>query len=153
MVFGATPLSVNWRTRVSEYTPSGHLVWSQVLPISYPSDPQQLGPDLYLIADYASPGQILEFNRAGKILYRYDVTSGPGMLDHPSLVERLPSGVFMVNDDYRNRMVAIDPATKALVWQYGMTDQAGTALGHLRIPDGFDVLMAGGSTPTHPQTG
>jgi hypothetical protein len=140
-------------TRVSEYTPSGHLVWSQVLPISYPSDPQQIGGDRYLIADYATPGQILEFNRAGKVLYRYDVSSGPGMLDHPSLVERLPSGVFMVNDDYRNRMVAIDPATKALVWQYGVADQAGTGRGHLRTPDGFDLLMAGGSTPTHPQTG
>jgi hypothetical protein len=140
-------------TRVSEYTPAGHLVWSRVLPISYPSDPQQLGPDRYLIADYASPGQILEFNRAGKILYRYDVTSGPGKLDHPSLVEQLPSGVLMVNDDYRNRMVAIDPATRALVWQYGVTDHAGTALGQLRIPDGFDLMMAGGATPTHPQTG
>jgi hypothetical protein len=36
------------------------------------------------------------------------------MLDHPSLAELLPSGVFMVNDDYNNRMVAIDPATGAL---------------------------------------
>ncbi|HEY2536798.1 MAG TPA: hypothetical protein VGI24_07430, partial [Solirubrobacteraceae bacterium] len=123
------------------------------LPISYPSDPQQLGPDRYLIADYATPGQLLEFNRAGRIMYRYDVTSGPGMLDHPSLVERLPSGVLMVNDDYRNRMAAIDPATNALVWQYGVSDQAGTSPGHLRIPDGFDLLMAGGLTPTHPQTG
>ena len=79
--------------------------------------------------------------------------AAPGCLTIPSLVERLPSGVFMVNDDYRNRMVAIDPATKALVWQYGMTDQAGTQLGQLRIPDGFDVLMANGSTPTHLQTG
>ncbi len=86
-------------------------------------------------------------------MYRYDVTSGPGMLNHPSLVERLPNGVLMVNDDYRNRMVAIDPGTNALVWQYGVTDQAGTSLGHLRIPDGFDVLMAGGATPTHSQTG
>ena len=140
-------------TRVSEYTPSGRLVWSRVLPIAYPSDPQQLGPDRYLIADYATPGQILEFNRAGNILYRYDVGSGPGMLDHPSLVERLPSGVFMVNDDYRNRMVAIDPVTKAVVWQYGVTDQAGTSQGLLRTPDGFDILLANGSTPTHPQTG
>jgi hypothetical protein len=140
-------------TRVSEYTPSGHLVWSRVLPIAYPSDPQQIGGDRYLIADYTGPGQILEFNRAGKVLYRYDVTGGPGRLDHPSLVERLPSGVFMVNDDYRNRMVAIDPATEALVWQYGLTDHAGSALGLLRIPDGFDLLMADGSTPTHPQTG
>ena len=42
-------------TRASEYTPSGRLVWSCVLPISYPSDPQQLGPNRYLIADYARP--------------------------------------------------------------------------------------------------
>jgi hypothetical protein len=27
----------------------------------------------------------------------------------------------MANDDYNDRMVAIDPATGALVWQYGIT--------------------------------
>ena len=112
---------------VSEYTPVGKLAWTVQLPISYPSDPQQLGPDRYLIADYASPGQILEFNRAGQILYRYDDPSGPGKLNHPSLAELLPSGVFMLNDDYNHRMVAIDPATGALVWQYGITGTPGRA--------------------------
>ncbi len=73
---------------VSEYTPAGQLSWTVQLPISYPSDPQQLGPDRYLIADYALPGQILEFNRAGRILYRYDDPSGPGELNHPSLAGR-----------------------------------------------------------------
>jgi hypothetical protein len=138
---------------VTEYTHSGRLVWTVHLPIAYPSDPQQLGPDLYLIADYSHPGEILEFNRAGQILYRYAPTSGPGMLNHPSLVERLPSGVFLANDDYRDRMVAIDPATQALVWQYGTTDHAGTAPGMLNTPDGFDVLTKTGATPTHPATG
>ncbi len=138
---------------VSEYTPQGKLVWTVHLPISYPSDPQQIGPDLYLIADYSSPGQILEFNREGQILYRYDVASGPGMLDHPSLAEMLPSGVVMANDDYRNRMVAFDPRTGSLVWQYGVNDQAGTAPGMLNTPDGFDLLLPDGSTPTHLATG
>jgi hypothetical protein len=138
---------------VTEYTPAGKLVWTTQLPISYPSDPQQLGPDRYLIADYAAPGQILEFNRAGRILYRYRVPSGPGMLNHPSLVELLPSGVFMANDDYNNRMVAIDPATRALVWQYGITGRPGTGPGKLRIPDGFDLLLPNGTTPTHRATG
>jgi putative pyrroloquinoline-quinone binding quinoprotein/Kelch motif protein len=138
---------------VSEYTPSGRLVWTVQLPISYPSDPQQLGPDRYLIADYASPGQILEFDREGKILYRYRAASGPGMLNHPSLAELLPSGVFMANDDYNDRMVAIDPATGALVWQYGITGTPGTARGELNTPDGFDLLLPDGSTPTHPVTG
>jgi glucose dehydrogenase len=65
----------------------------------------------------------------------------------------VPSGVFMLNDDYNDRMVAIDPATGALVWQYGVTGEPGTAAGLLNTPDGFDVLGPGGSTPTHPATG
>ena len=95
------------------------------LPVGSPA----AGPDLYLVADYAKPGAFIYTNRAGQVLYRYSVASGPGMLDHPSLAERLPSGVVMINDDYANRMVAIDPTTNALVWQYGITDAAGTAPG------------------------
>ena len=138
---------------IDELTPSGRKVWAVHLAIGYPSDPQQLGPDRYLVADYEHPGGIVEFNRRGRILYRYQPTSGLGVLDHPSLVERLPSGVFMVNDDYNDRMVAIDPATRALVWQYGADGHAGTAPGLLNIPDGFDLLAPGGNTPTHPTTG
>ncbi len=143
---------------VSEYTPQGKMVWTVQLPISYPSDPQQLGagpgknPDQYLIADYANPGAILEFTREGKILYRYQVTSGTGMLKYPSLVELLPSGVFFANDDHRDRVVAIDPSTNALVWQYGISDQPGTSSGMLHKPDGFDILLPNGTTPTHGAT-
>jgi N-acetylneuraminic acid mutarotase len=143
-------ISGSW---IDEVTPSGRFVWSVRLAIGYPSDPQQLGPDRYLVADYEHPGGIVEFDRRGRIEYRYQPTSGPGELDHPSLVERLPSGVFMANDDYDHRMVAIDPSTKALVWQYGVTGRAGTAPGLLNTPDGFDLLAPGGTTPTHPTTG
>ena len=138
---------------VDEYTTSGQLVWDVQLPIGYPSDPQQVGPDAYLVADYEQPGGIVEFNRAGQILYRYQPAYGPGELNHPSLVELLPSGVFLLNDDYNDRMVAIDPVTRALVWQYGETGVAGTAPGLLNTPDGFDILDPGGTTPTHPSTG
>ena len=68
---------------VSEYTPAGKLVWTVQLPISYPSDPQQLGPDRYLIADYASPGQILEFNREGTILVPLPGCVGTGDAQPP----------------------------------------------------------------------
>jgi outer membrane protein assembly factor BamB len=138
---------------VSEWTLSGRMVWTTHLPVTYPSDPQQIGADRYLIADYARPGAVLEFDRSGQVLSRYQPSSGPGMLDHPSLSELLPSGAIMINDDYSNRMVAIDPATGALVWQYGQTDNAGTGPGMLNTPDGFDLLGPGGSTPTHPATG
>ncbi len=138
---------------ISEYAPSGALVWTAHLPIGYPSDPQQIGPDLYLCADYENPGGIVEFNRAGQILYQYRAPAGLDRLNQPSLVELLPNGVFLANDDYRDRMAAIDPTTQALVWNFGIPDSPGTGPGQLDTPDGFDILNADGSTPTHPQTG
>jgi hypothetical protein len=123
--------------------------------VNYPSDPQQLGADSYLMTDYDPPaeGRVLEFTREGRITWEYDAVAGDGQLKKPSLAERLTNGLIMVNDDYRNRVVVIDPATKEIVWQYGITDVAGTAPGLLSIPDGFDLLESDGSTPTHPQTG
>ncbi len=138
---------------ISEYTPTGKLVWTTHVAIGYPSDPQVLGPDLYLTANYENPGGFVEFNQAGQILYQYQAANGINRLNQPSLVELVPSGVFMTNDDFRDRMAAIDPVTQALVWDYGVPDQPGTAPGQLAIPDGFDLLNPDGSTPTHPQTG
>ena len=140
---------------ISEYTKSGQLVWTTHLNMHYPSDPQQLGPDLYLVSDYAQypGGAIDEFNREGQIVYRFQPSQGIHRMNQPSLTELLPSGVFMTNDDYRNRMVAFDPPTGALVWQYGVADSPGTGPGYLNTPDGFDLLAPDGSTPTHPATG
>jgi len=138
---------------IDEIARTGKLIWSVQLPISYPSDPQQLGPDRYLVADYARPGGIYEFNREGRILWAYHPASGHGMLDHPSLAERLPGGDIAVNDDYRHRVVIVDPRSRRIVWQYGRTDRPGRGHDHLRIPDGFDLLGPGGTTPTHPFTG
>ena len=138
---------------IDELTRTGHVVWSTHLPIAYPSDPQQLGPDRYLVADYSRPGGLYEFNRSGRILWAYHPSSGEGMLDHPSLAERLPNGLIAVNDDYRDRVVLIDPHTRRIVWQYGRTDVPGTGPDRLDTPDGFDLLAPGGATPTHPYTG
>jgi hypothetical protein len=114
-----------------------------------------LGSDLYLMTDYDPPaeGRILEFTREGKVTWEYDPLSGDAALKKPSLAERFPNGLIVVNDDYRNRVVFIDPTTDSIVWQYGLTDVAGTAPGMLSIPDGFDNLLADGTTPTHPGTG
>lgn len=139
---------------IDEYTTTGRLVWDvQLSSVAYPSDPQQIGGDRYLVADYTDPGAFVEFNRAGQILYRYGPSSGPGMLNQPSLVEQLPSGVLMANDDHNDRIVAVDPRTGALVWQYGSDGHPGTAPGFLYKPDGFDILGPGGTTPTHTATG
>jgi outer membrane protein assembly factor BamB len=138
---------------ISEYTLAGALVWTVHLPITYPSDPQQIGPDLYLVSDYATPGGIFEFTREGRIVWTYRPTSGERMLDHPSLAERLPNGLIAVNDDYRHRVAFIDPTTETIVWQYGQTDRPGTGADQLNTPDGFDVLLPDASTPLHTHTG
>jgi len=138
---------------IDEITPHGKLVWSVQLPIEYPSDPQQLGSDRYLVADYTTPGGLYEFNRKGKILWSYHPSAGRGMLDHPSLAERLPGGLIAVNDDYRHRVVIVDPHTRRIVWQYGRTDSPGRGPDRLNTPDGFDLLSPEGTTPTHPYTG
>jgi N-acetylneuraminic acid mutarotase len=138
---------------IDEITRTGKLVWSVQLPIEYPSDPQQLAPDRYLVADYTKPGGLYEFNRKGKILWSYHPSSGPGMLNHPSLAERLPGGLIAVNDDYRDRVVVIDPHSHKIVWQYGRTGVPGRGPGLLKTPDGFDLLAPDGTTPTHPFTG
>ncbi len=138
---------------VDEVTPGGRLVWSAKLPIAYPSDAQQVGPDRYLVADYADPGGLYEFDRHGRILWSYNPGSGPGALNHPSLAERLPNGLIAVVDDYRDRVVIVDPHTKRIVWQYGHTEQPGRGPDFLHTPDGFDLLEANGTTPTHPFTG
>jgi hypothetical protein len=138
---------------VDEVRRDGTVVWSTHLAITYPSDPQQIGPDLYVIADYAKPGGIYEFTRDGTIVWSYVFPSGEAALDHPSLAEVLPNGLICVNDDYRHRVAIIDPVTKAIVWQYGLTDASGTGPNQLNTPDGFDLLAPDNTTPTHPQTG
>jgi hypothetical protein len=141
---------------VDEYTMSGKMVWSaHMTSVNYPSDPQQLGPDQYLMTDYNPPGlgSVLEFTREGTTTWRFEPKAGDAAMKKPSLAERLPSGMIMVNDDYRDRIIVIDPTTNSIVWQYGLTDTPGTSVGKLSIPDGFDLLLADNSTPTHPQTG
>lgn len=137
---------------VDEITRGGRLVWSVHLPLAYPSDPQQTGPDRYLVVDYHRPGGIYEFTRSGRITWSYHPRRGARMLDHPSLAEVLPNRLIAVNDDYRDRVLMIDPRTRRIVWQYGRTDHPGRGRDMLRIPDGFDLLV-GHTTPTHPQTG
>jgi hypothetical protein len=48
--------------------------------------------------------------------------------------------LIAVNDDYRDRVVLIDPRRNRIVWQYGRTDMAGFKAGYLHTPDGMDFL-------------
>ena len=144
---GATPLP-DGGTLVSEINgswvdnigPNGRLRWAVQAPVSYPSDPQPLGPNRILIADYARPGHAIIMTRSGRVLWRYGPSSGPGELNHPSLAARIAPGLIAINDDYRHRVVLISIRTRRIVWQYGHTDVPGRRPGYLNTPDGLDLL-------------
>ncbi len=111
--------------------------------MSYPSDPQLIGANRILLADYAKPGAAIIMTRTGRVLWRYGPQSGPGELDHPSLATQIAPGLIAINDDFRDRVVIVNLRTKRIVWQYGHTDVAGRGPGYLNTPDGLDLL------PTH----
>jgi len=146
-VNGATPLP-DGGTLVSEiagswiddFGPGGKLRWAVQAPVSYPSDPQLLSANRILVADYAAPGHAIIMTRTGHVLWRYGPASGPGALNHPSLATLIAPDLIAINDDFRHRVVIVSIRRHRIVWQYGHTDQAGTAPGYLHTPDGLDLL-------------
>jgi hypothetical protein len=127
---------------IDRLAPSGRLLWSIRSPVAYPSDAQLLPDGRVLVASFTSPGRIVIVNRAGAVTWSFGSASGPDRLDKPSLAVRWPNGLIAANDDYNERVIAIDPRTKKIVWQYGHTGIAGTSHGYLNKPDGIDLLPA-----------
>ena len=136
--FLVTEINGDW---ASEMTTSGRILWSTHPPgVAYPSDTNEMAPGRYLTVDYSIPGQIVEFDRQGHLLWRYGPSSGPGELRTPSLCEPVPSnGDILCNDDGDDRVIVVDPRTDRIVWQYGHTGVAGSAPGYLSGPDGVDL--------------
>jgi hypothetical protein len=120
----------------------GRLVETVRTPFSYPSDAQPLPGGRVLVAAFQTPGVVDILSRTGRVIWSYGPTSGPGMLEQPSLAVRWPNGMIAVTDDWHHRVVVIDPRTKRIVWQYGHLGVPGTAPGYLRKPDGLDLLPA-----------
>ena len=120
----------------------GRLVWSVRSPVSYPSDAQLLPNGRILVSSFTYPGKIVELTPSGTVTWSFGDTSGPNLLDKPSLAVRLPNGLIAANDDYGDRVILIDPGTRRIVWQYGHTGVASSAPGYLSKPDGIDFLPA-----------
>ena len=120
----------------------GRLVWSVASPVSYPSDAQLLPNGEILVCSFTYPGRIIEMTSAGRVTWSFGASSGPELLDKPSLAVALPNGLIAANDDYNDRVILIDPHTKRIVWQYGHTGVASSSPGYLSKPDGIDFLPA-----------
>ena len=131
-----TEINGDW---VDEMTPAGKILWSIHPPgITYPSDTNEVRPGVFITASYTKPGVVEEFNRQGRLLWRYAPT-GRAALDEPSLALPLPNGDVILNDDWNDRVIVIDPHTNKVVWQYGVTGVPGSKPGYLYKPDGIDL--------------
>jgi hypothetical protein len=139
-----TEINNDWVTQMNL---NGRVAWSTHPPgVAYPSDTNEIYPGRYLTVDYSQPGQVVEFDSSGHRLWRF------GGLNHPSLALPLPNGDILVNDDYNNRVIVIDPLTNRIVWQYGHTGVPGTAPGYLNDPDGVDLTPPDSMLITHAPT-
>jgi hypothetical protein len=133
-----TEIAGDW---VDALSASGRLLWSTHPPgISYPSDSNEVRPGLYVTVGWQSPGILETFDRRGHLRWRYRPRAGDPPLDHPSLALPLPNGDFLVNDDFNDRVIVVDPRTNRVVWQYGHTGVPRSAPGYLSRPDGVDLV-------------
>jgi len=147
--FLVTEINGDW---VDEMSLSGHVYWSTHPPgVAYPSDTNEVSPGQYVTADYSYPGQIVIFDRAGHTLWRFR-PSRARTLNHPSLALPLPNGNILVNDDYNNRVIVINPKKNRIVWQYGHYGVPGSAPGFLNNPDGVDLAPPYSLLITHAAT-
>lgn len=132
-----TEISGDW---VDGLARSGRPVWSTHPPgVYYPSDSNEVRPGVYVTVGWQSPGILETFDRQGRLLWRYRPRAGAPPLDYPSLALPLPNGDFLLNDDFNDRVIVIDPRTDRVVWQYGHTGVPGSAPGYLSRPDGVDL--------------
>ncbi len=139
-----TEINGDW---TSELNVAGHIYWSaNPRGVAYPSDSNEIYPGRYLTADYSSAGQVVEFGATGRTRWRM------GGLNHPSLALPLPNGNILVNDDFNDRVIVINPATHRIVWQYGHTGVAAARPGYLNDPDGVDLVPPDSLLITHAGT-
>ena len=139
-----TEINGDW---VDEMSLTGQVSWSAHPPrVLYPSDTNAIYPGRYVTVDYSNPGQVVEFNSRGRLLWRF------GGLNKPSLGLPLPNGDILVNDDFNNRVIVIDPVRHRIVWQYGHTGVAGSRPGYLHDPDGVDLTPPNSMLITHSGT-
>jgi len=139
-----TEINGDW---ADEMALSGAVAWSANPPgTAYPSDTNEVYPGRYLTSDYSDPGQVVEFDRNGRLLWRF------GGLNQPSLALPLPNGDILLNDDFNHRVCVVDPAAGKIVWQYGHTGTSGSAPGYLYDPDGVDLVPPDSLVVTHAAT-
>jgi hypothetical protein len=106
----------------------------------YPSDASLTPRDTLIVADYHTPGRVVEADWHGRVLWSYPTGGSHDWLDRTSIAAELPNGNIAICDDHRQRVIVVDRGGRIL-WQYGVTGVPGRATGFLTFPDGFDLHL------------
>jgi outer membrane protein assembly factor BamB len=119
-----------------DVNPNGKTInWKVSIPEFYPSDVVTLPGGNLLSTDWVLPGKIQVITKQGTAIWTYQPT-GANTLNHPSSAQLLPNGNYLIVDDRNDRVFVLNPKTKQIVWQYGITGQAGIGPGMLNDPSG-----------------
>jgi hypothetical protein len=108
------------------------------------NDAERLPGGLTLLAGTGTPGcpdnRVIVVNPQGNIIWQYGQggKSGRGfnLLNVPVFAIQLPYGNFLITDQGNNRIIEVEPRSKAVVWSYGPT----SGLGALNSPNSAELL-------------
>jgi hypothetical protein len=160
-----------FNNRVIEVDRHGTVVWQFGLgPADFSpasiigtNDAQRVG-DFTLMAGTGTPGgqpeapdcknpsgcpdnRVLLVDRDGNIIWQYGqfqvAGSGPDQLNVPVQNTWLPNAHVLITDQANERIIEVDVATKAIVWQYGTTGVAGNGPNQLNNPNCAELLENG----------
>lgn len=123
--------------RVIEITRDGDIVWEYKKGILAAAFASRLPNENTLIVD-SGHARIFEVNPDPnkKVVFEYftntELASNPNPL--PTNAVMLKNGNIIIADQFNDRVFAIDPMKKNIVWQYGILDFPGNGPGMLNAP-------------------
>src|SRR5579859_157453 len=166
-----TLIADQFNNRVIEVDRNGHIVWhfglgpADFSPASIigTNDAQRVG-EFTLMAGTGTPGgqpeapnctnpsgcpdnRVILVDRSGNIVWQYGqfgvAGSGPNQLNVPVQNTWLPNRHVLITDQANERIIEVDVATKAIVWQYGTTGISGNGPNELNNPNCAELLENG----------
>jgi hypothetical protein len=166
-----TLIADQFNNRVIEVDRNGHIVWhfgsgpTDFSPASIigTNDAQRVG-EFTLMAGTGTPGgqpeapnctnpsgcpdnRVILVDRAGNIVWQYGqfgvAGSGPDQLNVPVQNTWLPNRHVLITDQANERIIEVDVATKAIIWQYGTTGVSGNGTNELNNPNCAELLENG----------
>ena len=135
--------------RVIEITKAGQIVWEYSQGLQAAAFASRLPNGDTLITD-SGHARIVEVTKDKQVVFEYftntSLHSNPNPL--PTNAVKLASGLISIADQFNNRAIIIAPPAKTIMFQYGMTNVAGSGPDQLNGPyPAYSIGDYTGQTP------